>query len=401
MKILKVIFLFVIIYHVNTAINGCTNEDGSVCTQCQANYVKNDDGTCQACDVSTKVFEKNHCFTKVEHCANYLYHREGELCSRCESGYTLYLGKCVQTISGCEEYYANGQCKSCFAGYELDDGSCDLVISGCISWDEETLKCKACRSGCFLTTSGTCTCTYGFCKNVDQSGKCTECFHSSLKKEDSGCTKYTHKDHCAQQTGDTCSQCKDDYKISSGNCVPCDDSNNSISCGKILHGCSSTNLVENSGLVECKTCNTEPAGLKKVDPYNQQCTADGNYFIDSTHSVDMTEESTEKIENCLKYVFDTVIKCDQCIPGYQLISGKCYECPEQYESGIGDGKICFLPILNCIEYDNEGNCVNCDESSILENQKCVVIPTKEPARNDSYRINLNIILIMMIFVFLL
>ena len=99
--------------------------------------MKNDDGTCQACDVSTKVFEKNHCFTKVEHCAHYLYHREGELCRQCESGYTLYLGKCVQTISGCEEYYANGQCKSCIAGYELDDGSCDLVISGLYIWSNK------------------------------------------------------------------------------------------------------------------------------------------------------------------------------------------------------------------------------------------------------------------------
>ena len=136
-----------------------------------------------------------------------------------------------------------------------------------------------------------------------------------------------------------------------------------------------------------------------VGTYKQQCTADGKYLIVVPGGNNIVLESNELIDDCIEY--NSEKKCIQCAPGYQLISNKCYICPDQYMQSIGDGINCYLPILNCIDYDNSGKCVGCNQNYILENDECKDIPTKEPARNNSYRINLNIILIMITFGILL
>ena len=404
MKSIKVIFVFLIIYHVNTEIDGCSSEDGTVCKTCNQNYVKNDLGQCEVCNVNDKVFFNNHCFTKIGHCQSegYRFYRgEREVCELCESSYIPYSGKCVKLISNCESYdLTSGNCLTCRAGYDLDEGKCNFYAADCEDWNEETKKCETCRNGCLLEENGACTC-YEFCAIVDQSTKkCTQCISSSLKLGDKGCTITSHKENCAVQNQETCSTCKDYYKLSSGSCVVCDDTlDNALKCNPTtsLVGCSSTKYNAQNKLIECQTCTTQTD--QKVSPYNQQCTENGKYFISEGHFVD----TTQKLDSCVNYRINTEseeIECSKCIPGYQLISGKCYVCPEQYVANIGDGENCILPLPNCKEYDLEGVCVDCVDGYVLESNVCYLLPTKEPTRNNSYRINLNIILIMIMFGFL-
>ena len=112
MKILKVIFLFLIIYHVKTEITGCKTgqeDTNNVCIDCDTDYVKKDDGSCEKCEGENKIFFNNHCFTKIEHCANdgYKLYRGGEICEKCNNvdsdSYIFILGKCRKYIQYCEE----------------------------------------------------------------------------------------------------------------------------------------------------------------------------------------------------------------------------------------------------------------------------------------------------------
>jgi hypothetical protein len=407
MKILLTVFLFLIIYHANATITGCKTgkeDDNGACIECDTNYVKNDLGACDICDTTSKVFYNNVCFDPIPHCKSNgykLYRPNLQICELCDSPYSPYSGSCVKLVSNCEDYDDQGNCESCRTGYFLEDEICKFYAADCTSWDDDTNKCQACRSGCLKEENGACTC-FDFCEDINSSSKkCTQCITSIsnyLKLEDSGCTIISRKDNCKTQTQETCDLCEDNYKKDdSGSCIACDDNSNKevLKCNAELHGCKSARYNAQSKLIECQECTDNTHHI--VEPFKQQCTIDGNYYIDETHTVSMANDSTEKLDNCISYgLEESNIVCTKCTPGYQLILGKCYECPKQYVSDIGDGEQCYLPILYCRGYSNSGDCLDCADGFESINGICFPLPIKEPARNNSYRINFNIILIMII-----
>ena len=149
-----------------------------------------------------------------------------------------------------------------------------------------------------------------------------------------------------------------------------------------MKGCNKVKLSNNK--IECTDCK----GDLIVTEYKDQCTEGGLYKASNGQSI----ERNSQIPNCINYKTQT--ECSLCLTGYHLIKGKCYTCPEPYESG--DGKNCFLKHLNCQDYDNKGNCIQCINGYIFTQNKqyCIEEGGKDPTKNNSCSLNLNIILLM-------
>ena len=250
-------------------------------------------------------------------------------------------------------------------------------------------KCTKCEPGCYLVNNGeSCDCIEG-CTTVNNENKCIKCEDGYTPNESQNqCEIISEIENCiSQEKGkNECKKCKNHYVLSTDKkqCKECDDEDDTRQCDVTIKGCNIVKLINNQ--IICYDCQT---GLD-LTTNKDQCTENGLYKASNGQSIDRNSE----IPHCINYKTQTV--CSLCLTGYYLINGKCYECPEPYAKGEGDGKICFLKHLNCQDYDNKGNCIQCNDGYIFtrNNQYCIEEGTKDPTKNNSCSLSLNIILLM-------
>ena len=402
------IFLFYIIYNISfikadepaepAALQNCQTPDqsGNICLLCNTGYSLIEEGTnagkCNACD-QNKDGQSNHCFNKITDCTTYKLFKEGEKCIVCENGKELINERCVVEIPGCEQYKNDGTCNSCFPGYEYDneDKTC-IDNEGCKSTNDED-ECTACIDGCYLEDNA-CICL-PLCKAI-QKKKCIECVNTKLQlrdgsdEETGGCVFYSPIEDCIRQNKDECEQCKEYYVRSQDKktCSACDDSG-SLKCPEnSITDCTEVKYDTSKNLLVCSP--SKCAEGKTQTKSNQQCTTGGSIQIGGE-----TIALSDQLENCITHSKsgDDVV-CSKCFPGFRLIDGECYQCPLPYLSSIGDGINCVLPHINCVDHDNSGNCIRCSNAYELKNGNCVEIEIIPRAKNSSYNLNLNIMILI-------
>ena len=200
----------------------CPN--GSPCTKCDTSsgfYLNG--GSCQSCDINNGKFIPSSGDSCLNCEANCLKCSDGNTCTECDGsgGYFLSSGDC----SLCSE----------IPGRWLDSGSntCSECVSNCQTCSS-TNTCQVCKNNYYRDPSGT-TCSFcdpnGFF--IDRTGSsptCTSCGN--------GCLSCSSSTSCS-----VCDTSNNYHKVSSGECVQCDLSENSP---KFLN--------TQGGVTTCETC---------------------------------------------------------------------------------------------------------------------------------------------------
>lgn len=202
-----------------------TCHDSSLCLTCKTGYYNGTDqnnALCQACPAT--------CATCTSAAS----------CQSCLSGNRLDGSTCIACPSNCATCSAGG-CLSCDSGYSLISAACPACTdvgnggsAGCLTCESviNSIKCKSCADGYYLTPSATCAlCTSKYpnsalCTN-DALIQCQDDFHNTLSsryyKIGNQCIANTN--NCktmVDQTG-TCSQCYFEsgayYRLNGGVCT--------------------------------------------------------------------------------------------------------------------------------------------------------------------------------------
>lgn len=228
-------------------------ETERVCKTCKDGYTLIKGKNTQKCVKNDLVGNEN------DGCA---YYDSGSFCRECKLGYArdLSTGDCVQSVDYCEEIN-NNECIRCESYYKLTDGNCEKTR--CYNFDEEG-QCE-CDDGFYVVDNESCKkLPFKNCKKGN-ANICTEC-HEGFKLENNQCNFIGYDDeedddkdkgeedemtipHCLYygypditkcgkceqnydlnadstqcnyvciETEEICSDCKDNYFLSSsGNC---------------------------------------------------------------------------------------------------------------------------------------------------------------------------------------
>lgn len=101
-------------------------------------------------------------------------------CKECPLGYIFVAGRCINQITGCQQYNPNGQCSQCAAPFQLTvNGQCQILG----------------------------------CKRYSAQG-CDECV-SPFRLQNSVCVI----PNCAQYSSTGCVRCQDNFILSNNQCI--------------------------------------------------------------------------------------------------------------------------------------------------------------------------------------
>ncbi|ELP84585.1 protein serine/threonine kinase, putative [Entamoeba invadens IP1] len=249
-----------------------------------------------------------------------------------------YIGQVTNNVFQCNRL------KECY------EGKFDLTLRLCSPCTD--LKCKKCMSVESTSTSGECVqCVDGYLLN---DGNC---------EEDAFCI-FAEKNVCLK--------CKEGKSLLDGKCV------------NITNNC----LVTGSTVSECQICEPNSMYINR----NGKCEEVDNTIKDHTVSSVLSCSSQYYIngtsctlcpENCIQCTQTT---CLQCANGYEMFPhNKCVlkTCGQDiYKSSDVNGR-CVTEISNCKQIEN-GLCVECKESYILNNGMCTSEQNKECSVQNSY-----------------
>ena len=413
------IILIIFSFDNANSVDNCVKhiaEGSNLCETCAANYVLNKDRTCSQCG-NDQVIYNNYCFTKIDHCEEYILYQEGQKCDDCADKYEPNEDNsaCRLFIANCAEYKNNEKCQSCKTGYLLNEALTKCIaIANCRGLDEND-KCNACEEGFHLiAVTGTdpyCNPNIENCINYDTTNPliCAKCqegykgdncvFEPCLEKDNKNvCTKcksgyYLIGDNCLSLEGcDTydetvtsgepkCTKCKSGYYLIGDNCLSikgCDTYDDTVNVQPKCRECKSGYYLIGDNCLSLEGCDTYDDTVTSGQPKCTKCTS-GYYLIG---------DNCLSIKGCDTYD-DTVTsgqpKCTNCTSGYYLIGDnclslegcdtygdtvtvqpKCRACKNGYKLKL-DRTDC-IEIENCIEYDDDGSkCVRCQTGFRLSN----------------------------------
>ena len=245
----------------------------SNCLDCQ-NY--NYQQFCWKCENGYKVNNRGECelICIDENCLDCFLFRGRQICEKCKSGHVkdgLY-SNCLLCSNLCKEcYYIYGTeyCSECYEGYYLKNKTCikcsDENCLNCHMNNEEEERCTYCKSGYEINGKNCSLCTLENCLNCyfyEGKEKCLRCEYGYINNgkgecfklvfQDEKCNSYKFINGTAICYGcnngyelingicsliclvsnclncfykNSCSQCKNGYKLEYNKCVKCIDSN--------------------------------------------------------------------------------------------------------------------------------------------------------------------------------
>ena len=353
--IILIIFSF---DNVNSADN-CASyiEAGSnICQTCAANYGMNKDRTCSQCG-SGQVSDNNYCFTKIDHCKEYILYQEGQKCAECDEKYNPIENNsaCRLFINNCAEYENNEKCRSCENGYLLNNAHTQCIqIAHCIELNTND-KCKTCEDGFHLVTETNsepyCNQNIEHCKTYETTTGllCTACQEDYVLKSEA-CVYEPCSAYNAEQTT-KCDSCKSGYYLIGDSCTS-------------IEGCKTYDNTVTEGDPKCTTCEsgyyligdscTSIEGCKTYDNTvtegDPKCTTCQAGFRES----DDKKSCLPAIANCKTYSASNL--CDVCNDGFMKSDG---------------GQSCVYTEIDNCENQINAQCQQCETYYIKQNNACV------------------------------
>ena len=125
-----------------------TGEDGEKCEGCIAKYRKASD-SCEKCS-------DDHCLT----CTGGV-----NLCTVCESGWTVINNACIENIDNCDEMVSATECNTCATGFAKSNANKCLKLENCVTMQNVT-HCSSCADEYWADSA---------------SGECKKCWADNCK----------------------------------------------------------------------------------------------------------------------------------------------------------------------------------------------------------------------------
>ena len=261
-------------------------------------------------------------------------------CLVCKNGF--YLDEwnsceiCSESCNSCIDFNTCLDCKSSFK--EVAGLCCPLGCSDC-----DTEKCLACEYGFRLEKNGVCF--------EDRTTDCIDGCHR--------CTDFF-----------ICEECYDGFYLSEGLCLHCVDES-LLECGRILQSCPQDCAYCTKG--NCHRC---LPGYYLSDNKCLQC-GENCVLCDSQNVCSICPNGRSKINgSCCDPKCDNCVanKCYSCQAGFQLVDGRCAECPKDCSS-CKSGKCIQLSCpANCLNCNEKGKCLRCSSLCYLSKDTCFDCP---------------------------
>ena len=315
------------------------------------------------------------------------------MCDRCELGYRLIYGRCLEQCLDINclncDYTMDKSCNSCKKGYLLINGKCYLK--------NETLTYKEyvdIYENHIMTLAENLNITYkgdGYFEiYIDNETMLLE--YTGLIKEyyESKYNEICNAENCLSclvNNPQYCMTCIDNYKPRNGQCIKCEI----LFCDLCLvdnecNRCQDNYILINNlcirNIAEIKFClkyEFDRSCSQCEDNYllvKGLCTLNSFYTQNTSYEIMSCSDESIRNQICLKKYFykDNACvlcrdpKCHFCYQGigciiceqeYNLIDGRCLKKAEFNET-----------VSNCISYDYDGNCIECDSLCILKGGKC-------------------------------
>eukprot|EP01016_Furgasonia_blochmanni_P023328 TRINITY_DN251_c0_g5_i1.p1 TRINITY_DN251_c0_g5~~TRINITY_DN251_c0_g5_i1.p1 ORF type:complete len:2505 (+),score=375.87 TRINITY_DN251_c0_g5_i1:195-7709(+) len=302
--------------------------NGTCLAACPQGFYKNaSNGICVPCTPNCNSCSGPICNTCN---TNFSLTPKGECVQNCGAGFYSSTGKCNPCSFSCLQCTNATVCTQCSSGYSLTSGACTTNCSagtfpvlGLSSTGQTAVNCQQCDSSCLT------------CK--DQPSNCLSCNGTYLLQDSqSKCITtcppgtFPNVTNLSSTNPGSCNKCVDP-------CLEC-TSNTNTSCvnckiGFFLHKQSCMKecppgTFKNYGDFTCAPCHASCAACERPD----ECTACGPDLV----------LSPEK---------QCAIQCD---PGFYSFQGTCTRCSP-----------------SCLKCTSGTNCNACDDSTLLENGKCV------------------------------
>ena len=414
-------------------IEHCTtyNNNGK-CTECSIGYEPNDDGTsckigigncvelndqnglCLRCDEQHRL-ANNNCYGIIENCKIY---ENGENCEKCEEEYAfeennkllckdigLFGGgyyyskdsgksyfKCHgdesegERIRNCNKCnYENNEliCNECKEDYVLKDDennicysktnfnndrkyyyedsfhvkTCSKTINNCEQCEKNNglIKCKKCFENYFFVDEN-----YQICINKIQITPINEYFIGNNNLEYFSCLRYNLVRNCKQcDNKNTCNLCKEGFTFIDDNKAICKDIEE---LGEEYYQDPNDNTIYRKcsySIENCKTCSSANECLS--------CQPQYNLYHDKSKCIDINDKHYfKKADNYHYLCSESISNCDECSSETQ-----CITCKTNY---IVNNNICIRKIENCVNYDENGKCIECSPGCVIiqNGNKCKI-----------------------------
>ncbi|KAL4496784.1 hypothetical protein ABPG73_011750, partial [Tetrahymena malaccensis] len=285
-------------------------------------------------------------------------------CQKCDIGYYLNNGTCIQCLSECQECQNGTQCTVCKGGKILSPSKICICPSQQF-WNGS--KCIACQN----TTCDTC--------NTSDSTKCLTCpsnFYLFNQNCSPDCPPLTYKN----SNNFTCESCLTNCKtcIDSTSCQVCKPSFYLSADQKNCLTTCPSGYQQNSNSFSCIPC--QDSNCQQCQQSTDQCTKCGNNYnlqggkcqqsCDPTYYSDsfVCKLCSQKYSNC--QVCNST-QCLQCLPNYFLYNGTCTNlCPSGYFQDSSS------PIQKCTQCSN-ASCQTCDPSLSSKCLTCSALQYKQ------------------------
>ncbi|ELP83881.1 protein serine/threonine kinase, putative [Entamoeba invadens IP1] len=357
---------------------------GNTCSKCDSN--------CLTCvDLATKCVScQDGLFLNTNTCGHCPYCDDctGNECNKCSSGYhNTYFKECQKCEFPCLTCTSSTiyNCDSCVTNYYVDKRECKSCGTNCnSSFCFDNIGCTKCNYG-FYVDNGVCNACDPTCKTCQQSSQPTAClscyegYYLTNSAQESQCLKCDLNcaiDKCVNDVG--CTQCLNGFYMSALNtCTLCDS--NCKTCDSISTFCTSCvtrKFLMNGKCVNCdENCDlnfcVENIGCTKCkETYilttDNKCTCPKNNYQNFSGLCDSCYNG---ISNCLSCsVTNSVTKCHNCYPPYEVFNGNCIQCDSQNYFYKG---ICKMNENECISQLTQGKCQICSDESFLIENECV------------------------------
>ncbi|CAG9329957.1 unnamed protein product [Blepharisma stoltei] len=390
----------------NPPINNCvTCKTPTICSNCSASYLPNEDGTqccageyCKTCNdgfgcdscIDNYIFHNGQCLPCPQNCALC----NTTACVECDPGYfVLDDTMCLFCSTGCEICHAgplsDSICTQCYdpTNSVLTNGECSCIKANQIYSQNNICVCAP---GYYEDTNGICQpCNTG-CQTCTSPSQCITCFDKTftIVNADGSCSCKTNE-LTYNTTTHTCDCPRGEYPDSkTALCDPCQDSCALCIAYDICFECINNSILYNTGDGNC-TC----ADASKIyDPTTNTCVScpigkyafQGNCYKCQVGCSDCEfwNECTECYPGMHLATSNEYCECDDPKKTFNPSTNTCGDCEK--EGGCGNGcaegcNLCASPEVCETCYDSENmvnkngvcSCANPNQKFSVSEKKCV------------------------------